>query len=243
MPSPAPRPLFNPHMTIARVPLANGQCCYVADDVLLEPERMLAWAQAHKEAFRPVDFSAYPGQFVFLPAEANAAIEMFFLQQMRPLFDARRLVRMHARLSMVTLPPQALRPAQWLCHSDHFGLERSQSIQASVLYLFKDAGLGGTGFYEPARPADEMAALFADAIKLPAAEFTARYGIEPGYLRRSNAYFHRTGGVEARWNRMVFYDGTILHSGDIVAPWRLSDDPLRGRLTLNGFFTCRRHAT
>ncbi len=43
-------------------------------------------------------------------------------------------------------------------------------------------------------------------------------------------------------NRMVFYDGTMLHSSDIPAAGKLSDDPQRGRLTLNGCYTCRRKA-
>lgn len=238
----APRPLFNPQMQVVATPLSNGQCCYVVDDVLLEPERMVTWAATQQAAFQPVGFSAYPGRFLLLPAELNAELELFFLAHMRHLFDARRLVRSHTRLSMVTLPPQALRPAQWLCHSDHFGLEPSQSIQASVLYLFENEGLGGTGFYEPARPAGEMKALFDDAITLSAADFGVRYGLEPGYLQGSNHFFNRIGGVPARWNRMVFYDGTILHTSDIPSPALLNDDPRRGRLTLNGFYTCRRHA-
>jgi AcrR family transcriptional regulator len=61
------------------------------------------------------------------------------LEHMRSLFDARRLEQMHCRLSMVTLPPHALRPYQWLCHSDRYDLDAMRSIQASVLYLFKDA--------------------------------------------------------------------------------------------------------
>ena len=40
---------------------------------------------------------------------------------------------------------------------------------------------------------------------------------------------------------MIFYDGSILHSGDILAPEKLSADPRIGRLTLNGFFTSRRN--
>lgn len=242
MANPVLPPLFNPKMQVVATPLSNGQHCYVVDDVLLESERMVAWAAAQQAAFQPVGFSAYPGQFLLLPAELNAALESFFLAYMRPLFDARRLVRSHTRLSMVTLSPQALRPAQWLCHSDHFGLEPSQSIQASVLYLFKNEGLGGTGFYEPARPAEEMKALFDDAIKLSAADFATRYGLEPGYLQGSNPFFNRIGGVPARWNRMVFYDGTILHTSDIPSPQLLGGDPKRGRLTLNGFYTCRRNA-
>jgi len=49
-------------------------------------------------------------------------------------------------------------------------------------------------------------------------------------------------GIDAKWNRLIFYDGAMLHSGDIRLPERLSADPRRGRLTLNGFFTSRRHA-
>lgn len=235
-------PFFNPRMSLEKLTLSNGQCCYVMDDALLQPELLVGWANASKAAFKLVDFSAYPGQYVMLPCQLDASISAWFTQQMRPLFDARRLIRMHMRLAMVTLPAEALRPAQWLCHSDNFGVAPEQSIQASVLYLFKDPGLGGTAFYEPARPAAEMKALFDDAIRLSADEFAQRYGLQPGYLVDSNRYFNRIGGVAARWNRMVFYDGTILHTSDIPAPDRLNDDPLSGRLTLNGFYTCRRHA-
>lgn len=237
-----PPKLFNPDLHIRTEPLTHGQCCYVVDDVLAEPERLVAWARAQRAAFQHLDFSAYPGQYVLLPATINAAIEAFFQQRIRPLFDARRLMSMHARLAMVTLPPEALRPAQWICHSDHFGLENWQSIQASVLYLFDDETLGGTGFYAPKRSAAETSSLFKDAIAMSGPQFTQRYAIEPGYLCDSNDYFERIGGVQPRWNRMVFYDGTLLHTGDIHHPERLSEDPATGRLTLNGFFTCRRRS-
>jgi hypothetical protein len=59
-------------------------------------------------------------------------------------------------------------------------------------------------------------------------------------MTASNAFFEKVATVPARWNRMIFYTGTIFHSGEIVHPQLLSDDPRTGRLTLNGFFTCRR---
>lgn len=234
--------VFNPQPQIECWPLADGHVCYVVDDALLKPERVLEWAAARGTAFRRVDFNAYPGNYLMLPAAAGQALRDFFVRHVRGLFDARRLLQMSCRLSMVTLPPQALRPYQWLCHSDRFGLAPAQSIQASVLYLFKDEGLGGTGFYKPARPAAEIAQLFGDANTLSAEDFSDRYGIEPGYLLASNAWFTRTGGVPARWNRLIFYDGSLLHSGDILAPDRLSPDPKLGRLTFNAFFTCHRKA-
>ncbi len=93
-----------------------------------------------------------------------------------------------------------------------------------------------------ARSREEIAALFADSTSLSNEAFAQRHGIAPGYMRESNAYFERIGGVPARWNRLIFYDGSLLHSGDIPSADRLSDDPSIGRLTFNGFFVSRRHA-
>jgi hypothetical protein len=234
--------LFNPHPRIEHVALVNGAVCHVIDDALLDPERFVAWAKSQSADFRPVDFNAYPGNYLMLPTQINDALQEFFNRHVRGLFDARRLVQMHCRLAMVTLPASALRPYQWLCHSDNFALDAAQSIQASVLYLFKDAALGGTSFYEPARSQSETQQLFADSASLSAEDFMQRYGIRPGYIHASNAYFNHIGSVAARWNRLIFYDGSLLHSGDITAPEKLSPDPSKGRLTMNGFFTCRRHA-
>ena len=73
--------------------------------------------------------------------------------------------------------------------------------------------------------------------------FWKKYNIDRAYLCGSNSWFTRVGEVAARWNRIIFYDAYGLHSGDIGAPDRLTDDPLTGRLTLNGFFTSRRNVS
>jgi hypothetical protein len=46
--------------------------------------------------------------------------------------------------------------------------------------------------------------------------------------------------VPARFNRLIFYLGTLFHTGEIAHPELLVRDPRCGRLSLNGFFTCRR---
>lgn len=48
--------------------------------------------------------------------------------------------------------------------------------------------------------------------------------------------------VEARYNRLVAFDGSAWHAPDIGASTRLDDDPASGRLTLDARFTCRRRA-
>jgi hypothetical protein len=60
--------VFRSNPSIERVPLANGESCYVVDDALHEPERFVEWAAARREEFRAVDFNAYPGTYRMMPA-------------------------------------------------------------------------------------------------------------------------------------------------------------------------------
>lgn len=232
--------IFRPQPVIEQLRLANGSSCYIIDEALVEPEQVLQYAIDCREQFRNVDFNAYPGIFLLTQAFGNG-LTQFFNRHIRRLFDSRRVVQMHCRLSMVTLAPETLRPYQRMCHRDMAALDPRHSIQASILYLFKDSGLGGTSFYEPARPAQEMAELFRDASTLSGDAFDHRHQFQAGYMCGSNGYFNCVGTVPARWNRIIFYDGYVLHSGDILAPERLSDDPSKGRLTLNAFFSSRRN--
>jgi len=233
---------FSPEPHIEQVRFSNGCSCFIVDNALLNPEQVVQFAHERREQFRNVDFNAYPGVFLFTPT-FGAGLVQFFNRHIRRLFDSRRVVQMHCRLSMVTLEPHTLRPYQRMCHRDMAALDAGHSIQASILYLFKDSGLGGTSFYEPARPAEEMADLFRDASTLPVDAFDGKYPAQSGYMCGSNHYFACVGTVPAQWNRIIFYDGYVMHSGDILAPGRLSDDPLAGRLTLNGFFSSRRNVS
>jgi hypothetical protein len=239
----ATRPIFNPHPRIERVALSNGNFFLVIDDALVEPDRIVELAVTHRDAFRNVDFSAYPGTYLAPPPSLADALADFFAQHARRLFDARRLVTLQCRFSMVTMQPEQLHPFQWFCHSDNQYVAPSQSIQASVLYLFRDAELGGTSFYEPVISAGELARFNHDAATLSGDAFASKYGIAQEYQCGSSRYFTQIGSVPARFNRLIFYDGAMLHSGDITAPGKLSADPASGRLTFNGFFTCRRNAS
>jgi hypothetical protein len=161
----------------------------------------------------------------------------------RKLVGARRTVDMSVRLSMVTLPPSRLDPLQWQCHRDRVADDpKAWLFAASVLYLFRDPGLGGTSFYVPRLSPEETDRLLADSQLLNAHDFSARYGLQAGYMAGSNDYFERIAQVRAAWNRMIFYDGGLFHSADVDQAALLSAEPSRGRLTLNGFFTCRRSA-
>lgn len=233
--------LFNPGAGLTTTRFTDRHVCHVMDDALMDPDEWARYAGEHGADFKPLEQRGYPGICLTPPQRLTQALEQCFSGRLRRLFDARRILKMHSRLSLVTTPLTSLMPYQWLCHRDGVTISARESIQASVLYLFKDESLGGTSFYVPARPAAEIAALFNDSRTLSVQVFADRYGIEPGYMLGSNAYFTCIGTVPARWNRMIVYDGSMLHSGHIASPDKLSSDPLRGRLSLNGFFTSRRH--
>jgi hypothetical protein len=231
---------FNPRPRLSVEPLGPGAVCVVADDVLADPQVLVDWAAAQR--FEPPSGYPYPGLVRQAPEELTQRVADFFALHARGALGGRRTLDLTVRLSMVTVPPAELEPRQWLCHRDRVDDSGTLLFAASVLYLFHDPALGGTSFYKPRGSRLVTETLLADSQRLGAAAFAARYGVRPGYMAGSNAHFERVARVPAAWNRMIFYDGGLFHSADVDQPARLSADPAAGRLTLNSFFTCRRHA-
>lgn len=227
---------FNPTPRIEAVDIAPGERCFVVDDALIDPHALVDWVDRHR--FEPSQANAYPGQLMDCVPTLEQSLDGFFTQHIRARFGARRTVGMYARFSLVTLPPAALRPNQWQCHRDRVAVAPALCA-ASVLYLFRDARLGGTSFYRPRGTPEQTDCMLADAQQLGNAEFGARYCVNPGYMTASNEHFEQTAHVPAAWNRLIFYNGGLFHSAQIGHPELLTDDGRRGRLTFNGFFACR----
>jgi Family of unknown function (DUF6445) len=232
--------MFNPAPRIQTVPIHGRHVCYVIDDALLDPDAMVDFAAKHIDSFAEAGHNAYPGPELRMPETFSKQLDAFFSAHLRRAFDVRRTERMYSRLAITATPPEQLSPAQSICHIDRLSVEPQHRIVASVLYLFRDEQLGGTSFYGPKYPPDTILPLIADAGQMNAARFRARYGIDIGYMTRSNLWFEKLQTVPARYNRIIFYEGTVFHSGEIAHPELLSRDPRTGRLSLNGFFTCRR---
>jgi Family of unknown function (DUF6445) len=229
---------FNPAPRVSVIAVAPGEFCIVVDEALANPEGLVGWAATQQ--FRPAEGFPYPGVIADAPAPVTAMVGDYFAEHARGRLGGRRTLSTTVRLSLVTLSPRELRPVQWQCHRDRLGsTPHDLRLAAMVTYLFRDSGLGGTSFYRSRLSETETDRMIDDAGRMSAAEFGERYGLEAGYLNGSNRYFERLAQVPAAWNRMLFYNGDLFHSGDISAPACLSGDPRTGRLTLNGFFTCR----
>jgi hypothetical protein len=233
--------MFRTAPRIDEVAIAPGRVALVIDDALAEPARWVALAAQHRAGFDESPHNAYPGGELRMPEPLSARLDQYFAQHARARLGARRTLRMYSRLALATRRPEALEPRQWICHRDRLDTTAGHCVLASVLYLFDDVALGGTGFYVARRGAAETARLIHDSGELPPQEFTRRYGIARGYQTHGNAWFEKTAAIAPRYNRLVFYDGgDVFHCSDITAPERLDADPRRGRLTWNGFFVCRR---
>lgn len=235
--------MFHPGARARPLDIAPGQRAWVIDDALAAPEKWVDIAAQHRERFALSPHNAFPGPELRLPDAVAARLGEFFATHVRRHLGARRIERCHARLSLATLAPEQLAPRQWIPHRDRLDPEPGKLTAACVLYLFGDEALGGTAFFSPRRDMPATRLLVHESGTLSREAFAAKYGIAPGYLTASNAWFEKTAVVAPRFNRLVFYDGgAVFHTSDIAAPHRLTDDPRTGRLTLNGFFVCRASA-
>ena len=234
--------MFNPGAKLQSVPLFDGHECLVVDDVLEDPQEWVDTASRHRDRFGPSPF-AYPGLELALSPRVLTLFAEFFAAHARKRLGGRRTLGATARYSIATLQPHELLARQWLCHRDSADMPADQCMAASVLYLFHDEALGGTSFYRPRREAAQTDWLVHECSTLDNSSFKARHPeIAASYMLDGNAWFDRVASVSARWNRAIFYDGSLFHCADLRTPERLHADPAKGRLTMNAFFTCRRKA-
>jgi hypothetical protein len=199
------------------------------DDLLVEPRQLVDLAA--DAAFIDVN-SVYPGVRAPAPRGYEAVlvdavgplIEEVFGSAPEPEFDL-------CAFSMVTTPPDCLRPAQCIPHFD--GPEPGRL--AWLHYLFED-DQGGTSFYRQRgtdleRVTVESLAGYQRQLRMEMASGPA----PAGYASAATPGFERIHSVECAFDRLIVYPGNALHSGDISWGTVLAEDPRIGRLTINGF--------
>lgn len=183
--------------------------------------------------FAPLPASHYPGvRRLIEPADTAAhAYAVAVLETAAPFiagaFDIERFDWLEASFSMVTTPPAALGPVQRAPHFDSV-----DPRHLAVLHYLSDTPGTGTAFFRQ-RATGIEAVDAGNRDRFVAAARAAPAG--GGYIRGSDAAYEQVGAVEARPDRLVIYQGCLLHSGIIPPGMPLSADPRVGRLTANLF--------
>lgn len=191
--------------------------------------------------FPPIQGNYYPGvrRAIGAADEAAYAYVLKTCNEVAPFvggaFNVGSFDLKQASFSIVSLEPGQLKPVQKAPHFD--GPE--PNLYALLHYLRVPPG-SGTAFYRhratgiervtPANMARLVAAAKPQAEGLP---------VSSGYIHGSDEFYEEIGRVEAVPDRLVLYQGSLLHSGVIPADMPFTADPREGRLTANFFLLGR----
>lgn len=207
----------------------------VIDDFSGSLERILEVAD--ELAPYPRHTNYYPGvRRIFTAADtaANAYAEET-CERAAPFiadaFDIDAFDLVEASFSMVTLQPTELTPPQ---RAPHFDTTDQKDL--ALLHYLRAPPNTGTAFYRQRATGIERVTEDNVSVYVPVAEVQIPQ-LPPGsgYFHGSDEFFEQIGAVEAVPDRMIIFQGSLLHSGIIPPDMPLTGDPRQGRLTANIF--------
>lgn len=154
-------------------------------------------------------------------------------------FDVMTYRLVEASFSVVTAPPETLLPMQ---RAPHFDTTDPDTI--AMIHYLHVPGQSATAFFRHRGTGIERVDecnvdTFVTAARIDAAQQPEGHA----YVQGGDAHYDELERVEARPDRLVFYQGGLLHSGIIPPTMPLDPDPRRGRLTANFFLTLDRRPT
>lgn len=199
------------------------------DGMLRDPGSLIALAT--QATFIDVG-SSYPGVRAPAPEAYVSAMLKAVGPVIEELFGALPEPELDlCAFSMVTSSPQQLTPLQRIPHFDG-----PETHRIAFLHYLCDWEQGGTAFYR--HRATGLEVITPDVVQryreTVAAELRGEAPAQD-YVVGDTRFFERIHAVEAAHDRLIVYRGNALHSGDITSRTVLSEDPRRGRLTINGF--------
>jgi len=146
-------------------------------------------------------------------------------------FDVPGFSLLEASFSIVTNQPAELSPPQRCPHFD----STDQKYYALLHYLRVPPGSGTAFFRQRSTGIERVTETNLSAFVGTAKAEVTRLPPEAGYIHGSNALFEQIGEIEAIPDRLIIYQGSLLHCGIIPKDMNFSPDPREGRLTANLF--------
>jgi len=229
---------LNKNLSINLLNAAHAiQKIIVIDDLLENPQDLIEFAAQH--SFKPAPGQSvgkgYPGIQLVPPPAYSQTITHFIKPLIQKEFGIAEAVEMRkseCAISLMTVKPEDLSPAQCVPHFDTSNINQF----AIILYLC-DQNHGGTAFYRhnatgfefitPGTSDQYFDILFAEQKMRPPAR---------RYFTDSDQQFTKLGVLPAKFNRMVIYRSCTLHSPYLTnLEHSINADPRTGRLTVNTF--------
>jgi hypothetical protein len=226
---------YNPNAIVSQVKLGEeAHPLIVIDDFLTEPEGLSQQATCG-EAFIASSTDYYPGHRKPIRGAYSSLLSEVIRQDFSQAFNLSSRHQADVGLcsfSIATTKPQNLRPIQSLPHFDN-----SDPYQLATVHYLCPAKQGGTSFYRHRKTGfesinPERVQPYAGTLKseVVAAQFKGQQ-----YMAGDNDWFEQIFTVDAKYNRLILFQGYLLHSGNISQSMALTSNPEKGRLTANSF--------
>lgn len=205
----------------------------IIDDFHPNPEEIIEFANSFAP-FPNEEKSLYPG--VRLRFNENNSYIEYIDKAIKPIIMEIYGLELKldlASFSMVAKQKEELNILQRIPHFDSL----SPNYFAFLHYLFR-FNYGGTSFYRHKDTGIEMVSEnnISQYIESAKSNFIKYGEPEPKFITDSNDMYERIYTIEAKFNRVAFYSGAILHSGNIAPDINFSLKPSLGRLTGNVFY-------
>lgn len=209
----------------------------IIDNFLEDPDAMLEIAA--RSEFLPypgyADRKGYPGVRAPAPANYSYSITTFLEPLIKTHFSVPEQLDIRKSIcafSLTTMLAEELGPLQ---RTPHFDASTPHHM-AVLLYLCDDRH-GGTGFYHHnatglQQITEDTREHYLDAYY---EEINANRPAQR-YFDDSNEHFKFLGMIPAKYNRLVIYHGSLLHTACINPTLSIDNNPRTGRLTVNTFY-------
>jgi len=227
---------FNTHPEIAIEVHEIGeekQPLILVDNFLNDAEQLVAYADKNlqltstSDLYPGVRATCPPSYMDFLIKHLGKLISSTFSISPQDMLDT------ESYFSIVATPPQLLHPLQRIPHMDG-----TNPNDIAFLHYLCDERFGGTSFYRHITTGHEFVnqkRINNYIEKLENELIETGLPTPPKYMDGDNHLFERIESIAAKFNRLIIYRGTSLHSGDIGADYTFDINARTGRLSVTSF--------
>ena len=221
----------HPDFRFQVVPIGNeAQPLVIVDNFISEPDALINHAC---ELQYNSDRTYYPGVRTQAPA---SYFKVMYDVLARIIFNVFKLPdncvnTVAADFSIVTKPPQQLHVRQRIPHFDS-----NRPYEIAMIHFLCSESFGGTSFYRHKSTSYEYVDEQRRQPFMDVLERECQMAEPPAqYINGDSELFERILSCDVKFNRLLIYRSTSLHSGNISSEYSFDPNPKSGRLTVTSF--------